>query len=59
MIAFVAVKAWPTFAHNGLSWLGPGGNTEHQIGKMLYTRASPTRLGLSPQRLAADLTARC
>jgi ABC-type phosphate transport system permease subunit len=22
MIAFVAVHAWPTFQHNGLSWLG-------------------------------------
>jgi ABC-type phosphate transport system permease subunit len=32
MIAFVAVRAWPTFQHNGLSWLGPGGslNTEFE-----------------------------
>ena len=41
MIAFVAVKAWPTFAHNGLSWLGAGGNPEQQIGKMLYTGPHP------------------
>jgi phosphate transport system permease protein len=41
MVAFVAVRAWPTFAHNGLSWLGPGGNTEQQIGRMLYTGPHP------------------
>ena len=26
MVVFVAVHAWPTFEHNGLSWLGSGGN---------------------------------
>ncbi len=26
MIVFVGVRAWPIFAHNGLSWLGPGGS---------------------------------
>ncbi len=25
MIAFVGVRAWPIFEHNGLGWLGPGG----------------------------------
>ncbi len=35
MIAFVAVRAWPTFAHNGLSWLGPGGSLKVQFETML------------------------
>jgi ABC-type phosphate transport system permease subunit len=32
---FVAREAWPTFRHNGLSWLGPGGNVDSQIGTMV------------------------
>jgi ABC-type phosphate transport system permease subunit len=38
---FVAVQAWPTFAHNGLSWLGPGGKLEEQIGEMQATGTHP------------------
>ena len=41
MIAFVAVRAWPTFAHNGLAWLGPGGNTDTQLGNMVSTGSHP------------------
>jgi phosphate transport system permease protein len=41
MIAFVAVRAWPTFAHNGLSWLGPGGSLTAQIEATLATSAHP------------------
>jgi phosphate transport system permease protein len=41
MIVFVAKGAWPTFAHNGLSWLGAGGNPETQIGEMLHTGPHP------------------
>jgi ABC-type phosphate transport system permease subunit len=41
MIGFVAVRAWPTFAHDGLSWLGPGGNVDTQLGVMA-TEAHPT-----------------
>jgi ABC-type phosphate transport system permease subunit len=41
MIGFVAVQAWPTFAHNGLSWLGPGGNVDTQLGHMA-TVSHPT-----------------
>lgn len=37
MIAFVAVHAWPTFSHNGLRWLGPGGSLEGQIADMQAT----------------------
>ena len=35
MLVFVAIRAWPTFAHNGLSWLGPGGNVDQQLGHMV------------------------
>ncbi len=41
MVAFVAVQAWPTFAHNGLSWLGPGGHLEDQISEMQATSTHP------------------
>ncbi len=41
MIGFVAVRAWPTFSHDGLSWLGAGGNPEHQVGQMLYSGPHP------------------
>jgi phosphate ABC transporter permease protein PstC len=35
MVVFVAKEAWPTFQHNGLKWLGPGGNVDDQIGTMV------------------------
>ncbi len=41
MIVFVGVHAWPIFEHNGLSWLGPGGNLEHQIANMQATGVNP------------------
>jgi phosphate transport system permease protein len=31
MIATVAVRAWPSFAHNGLGWFGSGGNVDEQL----------------------------
>jgi phosphate transport system permease protein len=31
MVAFVLHEAWPSFAHNGLHWFGPGGNVDDQI----------------------------
>ena len=37
MLVFVAVHAWPTFEHNGLAWLGPGGNVDAQLDKMVGT----------------------
>ena len=37
MLVFVAVHAWPTFRHNGLSWLGGGGSLETQIANMQAT----------------------
>ena len=41
MIAFVGARAWPTFEHNGLSWLGPGGTLETQIANMQATSVNP------------------
>jgi phosphate transport system permease protein len=41
MVAFVAVHAWPTFQHNGISWLGPGGNLETQLANMQATSVNP------------------
>jgi phosphate ABC transporter permease protein PstC len=35
MVVFVAKEAWPTLQHNGLKWLGPGGNVDEQIGTMV------------------------
>lgn len=36
MFVFVLHEAWPSFAHNGLSWFGPGGNVDDQI-NAIYT----------------------
>ncbi len=41
MIVFVAVHAWPTFQHDGLGWLGSGGNLSSQISTMGATNAHP------------------
>jgi phosphate transport system permease protein len=42
MIIFVAIKAWPTLHHNGLSWLGSGGDVDKQIAAQVNTGAKPT-----------------
>jgi phosphate transport system permease protein len=41
MLVFVGVRAWPIFAHDGLSWLGPGGSLDGQIGTMQATSVHP------------------
>jgi ABC-type phosphate transport system permease subunit len=41
MVVFVAIHAWPTFEHNGLSWLGSGGSLSEQVERMLATSANP------------------
>jgi len=41
MVVFVAIQAWPTFTHNGLSWLGSGGSLERQIAEMQATSLHP------------------
>jgi phosphate ABC transporter permease protein PstC len=42
MVVFVAVRAWPTLQANGwVSWLGTGGNVDHQLGEMIKTGQDP------------------
>jgi phosphate transport system permease protein len=41
MLVTVFVKAWPSFAHNGLSWFGPGGNVDTQLRAMQEVKALP------------------
>ena len=41
MIVFVFARAWPIFAHNGLSWLGPGGSLKTQLANMQATSVNP------------------
>ena len=31
MIVSVFIRGWPSFAHNGLAWFGPGGNVDDQL----------------------------
>jgi phosphate ABC transporter permease protein PstC len=42
MIAFVLVRAWPTFAHEGLSWLGPGGSVDNQLSTQFNSGPNPS-----------------
>jgi phosphate transport system permease protein len=42
MIAFVAVRAWPSFHHNGLAWFSGRGDIDQQIGVQVNTGANPT-----------------
>jgi len=42
MIVFVAVRAWPSFQHNGLSWFTGKGDVDEQIGVQVNTGARPT-----------------
>jgi phosphate transport system permease protein len=41
MVVFVAHRAWPIFQHNGLSWLGGGGNLEAEVNKMTAATTNP------------------
>src|SRR5579862_4856312 len=41
MVVFVAIHAWPTFQHDGLSWLGSGGNLKEQTSAMQLTTQHP------------------
>jgi phosphate transport system permease protein len=41
MIIFVFAKAWPSFAHNGLAWFGPGGNVDSQLTDIFNSPANP------------------
>jgi len=42
MIAFVFAKAWPSFAHNGLAWFGPGGNLDEQLTAIFNSPSDPS-----------------
>src|SRR3954453_22690800 len=42
ILAFVAVRAWPAFQHNGLSWFTGKGDVDVQIGNQVNTGARPT-----------------
>src|SRR3954453_7238388 len=37
MIVTVFVRAWPSFAHNGLAWFGPGGNVDDQLNQIFLS----------------------
>ena len=41
MLITVLIKAWPSFAHNGLGWFGPGGDVETQLRAMGEGKALP------------------
>jgi phosphate ABC transporter permease protein PstC len=41
MLIFVIAKAWPSFAHNGLAWFGPGGNVDNQLIDIFNSPANP------------------
>jgi ABC-type phosphate transport system permease subunit len=34
LIVTVIVRAWPSFSHNGLAWLGSGGDVEEQLNQI-------------------------
>src|SRR3954451_4885353 len=37
MLVFVVTAAWPSFAHKGLHWFGPGRNVDNQIGTIFLS----------------------
>jgi phosphate transport system permease protein len=42
MVIFVFAKAWPSFAHNGLSWFGAGGDVDLQLEDIFNSPANPS-----------------
>ena len=40
LIVTVFVRAWPSFAHNGLAWFGPGGSVEEQLNQIYLSGIS-------------------
>ena len=47
MIVFVLHEAWPSFAHNGLSWFGAGGSVDDQLTKIFNAGTTPARRSTS------------
>jgi phosphate transport system permease protein len=43
MVVFILVQAWPSFAHNGLSWFGSGGNINNQLANIGSSGANDTK----------------
>src|ERR671930_842360 len=41
MIVFVAIRAWPSFQHNGLAWFTGRGDIDEQIGRQGNSGARP------------------
>lgn len=41
MVVFVFAEAWPSFAHNGLAWLGSGGDVDTQLEDIFNSPANP------------------
>jgi phosphate ABC transporter permease protein PstC len=60
MVVFVAIRAWPSFQHNGLSWFGSKGDVDQQISDMINTGSHPApkdyALGAWPLIWATILT---
>ena len=60
MIVFVAIRAWPSFHANGLSWFSAKGDVDQQLNKMVNSGANPTQadyqLGAWPLIYATLLT---
>ena len=42
MVVFVFVKAWPSFAHNGLSWFGSGTAVDQDLTNIFNSPATPS-----------------
>ena len=55
LVVFVFREAWPSFAHNGLAWFGPGGNVDQQLEDDLHLGQPAPGPRLHVPRLAADL----
>ena len=34
LIVTVVIHGWPSFAHNGLSWFGSGGNVDEELNEI-------------------------
>ena len=60
MVVFVAIRAWPSFHANGLSWFSAKGNVDNQLDRMVNSGANPTQadyqLGAWPLIYATALT---
>src|ERR1700712_2315266 len=40
LIVTVLINGWPSFAHNGLSWFGPGGSVDDQLSEISQSAES-------------------